>query len=73
MASTRPPLPCTAPLLPVDPDRAERAKRAMELDLGYVFHSWPAQDGRQPFTADGAQVSWWWDGAGTAFSGSRTR
>jgi taurine--2-oxoglutarate transaminase len=67
MTSTRPSLPATAPAVPIDPDRAERAKRALELDLEYVFHSWLAQDGRQPFTVDGGQGSWLWDGAGSPY------
>ncbi|GAB3242407.1 aspartate aminotransferase family protein [Kineosporia babensis] len=67
MTSTRGELPSTAPSVPFDPERAERAKRALELDLEYVFHSWLAQDGRQPFTPDGAQGSWLWDGAGTPY------
>ncbi|GAA3606617.1 hypothetical protein GCM10022223_23140 [Kineosporia mesophila] len=33
MTSTRPPLPSTAPKVPTDPDREERTKRALELDL----------------------------------------
>jgi taurine--2-oxoglutarate transaminase len=65
--STRPPLPATAPTPAVDPTRAERATRAYELDLEYVFHSWLAQDGRNPFVVDGGQGSWVWDGAGTPY------
>lgn len=64
---TRPALPATAPSPAADPGRAERAARAYELDLEYVFHSWLAQDGRTPFVVDGGQGSWMWDGAGTPY------
>jgi taurine---2-oxoglutarate transaminase len=65
--STRPALPATAPKPAPDPDRAERAARTYDLDVEYVFHSWLAQDGRNPFVVDGAQGSWVWDGAGRPY------
>jgi taurine--2-oxoglutarate transaminase len=65
--STRPALPATAPTPAADPTRAERAARAYELDVEYVFHSWLAQDGRNPFVVDGGQGSWVWDGAGAPY------
>src|SRR5690348_3678211 len=65
--STRPAVPATAPSPAADPGRAERAQRAYDLDLEYVFHSWLAQDGRNPFVVDGGQGSWVWDGAGTPY------
>src|SRR6188508_1042133 len=65
--ATRPPLPATAPVPPDDPTRADRAARAYELDVAHVFHSWLAQDGRNPFVVDGGQGSWVWDGAGTPY------
>src|SRR5690349_24699184 len=64
---TRPALPSTAPAPAADPGRAERAARAYDLDVEYVFHSWLAQDGRNPFVIDGGQGSWVWDGAGTPY------
>jgi taurine---2-oxoglutarate transaminase len=66
-APSRPPLPPTAPQPPADPGRAERAKRTFELDNEFVFHSWLAQDGRNPFVVDGAQGSWVWDGEGRPY------
>ena len=65
--STRPPLPATVPSPAPDPGRAERAARTYELDVEYVFHSWLAQEGRNPFVVDGGQGSWLWDGAGTPY------
>src|SRR3954447_5984326 len=65
--STRPAVPATAPSPAADPGRAERAQRAYDLDLEYVFHSWLAQDRRNPFVVDGGQGSWVWDGAGTPY------
>jgi taurine--2-oxoglutarate transaminase len=65
--STRPALPATAPSPAADPGRAERAARAYDLDLEYVFHSWLAQEGRNPFVVDGGQGSWVWDGEGTPY------
>jgi taurine--2-oxoglutarate transaminase len=65
--ASRPPLPASAPTPAVDPGRAARAARAHELDLEYVFHSWLAQGGRDPFVVDGGQGSWVWDGAGTPY------
>ena len=62
--ATRPPLPASAPSPKADPDRA---KRTYELDVEYVFHSWLAQEGRNPFVVDGAQGSWVWDGDGTPY------
>ena len=67
MTPSTPPLPSTVPSPPDDPERAERAKRAYELDLQHVFHSWLAQDGRDPFYIDGAQGSWVWDGDGQPY------
>ncbi len=65
--ASRPPLPASAPVPPVDPERAARSQQAYDLDLEYVFHSWLAQEGRKPFVIDGAQGSWVWDGAGTPY------
>jgi taurine--2-oxoglutarate transaminase len=64
---TRPALPSTAPSPAADPGRPARAKQAYDLDLEYVFHSWLAQGGRDPFVVDGAQGSWLWDGDGTPY------
>ncbi len=60
-------MPPTVPVVPADPDRAERAKLACELDLQHVFHSWLAQEGRDPFYVDGGQGSWIWDGDGRPY------
>jgi taurine--2-oxoglutarate transaminase len=65
--ATRPPLPSAVPSPQPDSSRADRAKRAYELDLEYVFHSWLAQAGRDPFVVDGGQGSWVWDGDGTPY------
>jgi len=65
--ASRPSLPVTAPSPQVDPGRRERAQRAYDLDLEYVFHSWLAQDGRDPFVVDGGQGSWLWDGDGRPY------
>jgi taurine---2-oxoglutarate transaminase len=62
-----PELPSTVPTPPADPDRAERAARAYDLDQEYVFHSWLAQEGRTPFVVDGGEGSWVWDGEGRPF------
>lgn len=62
--ATRPPLPSSAPAPKADPDQA---KRTYEHDVEYVFHSWLAQEGRNPFVVDGAQGSWAWDGDGTPY------
>ena len=67
MTRTRPSVPSTVPSPPDDPERAERAKRAYELDREHVFHSWLAQEGRDPFYVDGGQGSWVWDGDGRPF------
>jgi taurine--2-oxoglutarate transaminase len=66
-APIRPPIPSTVPQPPADPGRADRAKTTFELDNQYVFHSWLAQENRNPFVVDGAQGSWVWDGEGRPY------
>lgn len=64
---TQDPTPIPDPVLPnglsVTAARAA-SERARGLDRRHVFHSWSAQQGRDPMTISAAQGCYVWDGAG---------